>query len=157
MGNALTKDLEIMFENLIEGFDAACVMSRAVDTSYPDPKAMQRANDTFYRPQNYRTSIVTGVDISGQSDTDIIQRQVPTTFRTPDNVRYKGFFSWFMDGSSKVYVQLLHVLGCSSCTCHVHVLHGCSSCTCWLEPQNGINVQAIFDCETVPARLLSNL
>ena len=92
MANALTKDLEIMFENLIEGFDAACVMSRAVDTSYPDPKAMQRANDTFYRPQNYRTSIVTGVDISGQSDTDIIQRQVPTTFRTPDNVRYKVNF-----------------------------------------------------------------
>jgi hypothetical protein len=86
--NALTKDLEIMFENLIEGFDAACVLSRAVETSYPDPTAMQRANDVFYRPQSYRTSVSTGVDISGGSDVDIIQRQVPTTFRTPDNVRY---------------------------------------------------------------------
>lgn len=88
MPNSVSKILEIMFENLIEGFDAACVMSRAVETSYPDPTSMQRSNDVFYRPQNYRTSIVTGVDISGQNDTDILQRQVPTVFRTPDNVRY---------------------------------------------------------------------
>ena len=88
MPNSLTKDLEIMFENLIEGFDAACVMSRAVETSFPNPKNMQRANDIFYRPQSYRTSIVNGIDISAQANTDIIQRQVPTAFRTPDNVRY---------------------------------------------------------------------
>lgn len=88
MPNLLTKDLEIMFENLIEGFDAACVMSQAVETSYPDATSMQRANDVFYRPQSYRTAITTGVDISGASNTDVIQRQVPTAFRTPDNVRY---------------------------------------------------------------------
>jgi P22 coat protein - gene protein 5 len=89
MPNAFTKDLEIMFENLIENFDAACVMSRAVETSYPDATSMQRANDVFYRPQSYRTAIQTGIDISGGSSTDLIQRQVPTTFRTPDNVRYE--------------------------------------------------------------------
>lgn len=88
MPNFLTRDLEIMFENVIEGFDAACVISREADTYFPDPKAMQRANDTFYRPQQYRANIVTGVDISAQADTDIIQRQVPITFRVPDNVRY---------------------------------------------------------------------
>lgn len=92
MPNQLTKDLEIMFENMIEGFDAACVVSREAETSFPDPKAMQRANDTFYRPQDYRSTVVQGVDISAQADTDIIQRQVPTTFRTPDNVRYKVNF-----------------------------------------------------------------
>ncbi len=89
MPNQFTKDLEIMFENLIESFDAACVMSRAVETSYPDATSMQRANDVFYRPQSYRTAIQTGIDISGGSSTDLIQRQVPTTFRTPDNVRYE--------------------------------------------------------------------
>jgi P22 coat protein - gene protein 5 len=90
--NQFTKDLEIMFESLIDGFDAACVMSKAVETSYPDPTNMQRANDVFYRPQSYRTAIQTGVDISGGSSTDLIQRQVPTTFRTPDNVRYEMNF-----------------------------------------------------------------
>lgn len=92
MANQFNKDLEIMFENLIEGFDAACVMSKAVETSYPDPTDMQRANDVFYRPQSYRTAVQTGVDISGGSATDLIQRQVPTTFRTPDNVRYEMNF-----------------------------------------------------------------
>jgi len=92
MANQFTKDLEIMFENLIEGFDAACVMSRAVETSYPDATSMQRSNDVFYRPQTYRTAIQTGIDISGGSSTDLIQRQVPTTFRTPDNVRYEMNF-----------------------------------------------------------------
>lgn len=89
MANAFTKDLEIMFENMIESFDAACVMSKAVETSYPDAQSMQRANDVFYRPQSYRTAVQTGVDITGGSATDLIQRQVPTTFRTPDNVRYE--------------------------------------------------------------------
>ncbi len=88
MPNFLTKDLEIMFENLIEGFDAACVVSREAETSYPNSTDMQRATDVFYRPQNYHANVVTGVDISAQADTDIIQRQVPTTFRVPDNVRY---------------------------------------------------------------------
>ena len=92
MPNQFTKDLEIMFENLIEGFDAACVMSKAVETSYPDPQDMQRSNDVFYRPQSYRTAIQTGVDISGGTSTDLIQRQVPTVFRTPDNVRYEMNF-----------------------------------------------------------------
>ena len=88
MANSLAKDLEIMFENFVEGYDAECVLSQEAETSFPDPVKMQRANDTFWRPQNYRVNIVNGVDISGQADTDLIQRQVPTTFRTPDNVRY---------------------------------------------------------------------
>lgn len=88
MPNSLTRDLEIMFEHLVEDFEASCVISREATTSYPDPKAMQRSNDVFYCPQNFRFNVVQGVDISAQADTDLIQRQVPTVFRTPDNTRY---------------------------------------------------------------------
>lgn len=88
MPNFLTKDLEIYFEKVIDGFDAACVISREAETSYPDAQSMQRAQDVFWRPQEYRSTVVTGVDISASADTDIIQRQVPTVFRTPDNVRF---------------------------------------------------------------------
>jgi P22 coat protein - gene protein 5 len=88
MPNALTKDLEIMFENFIEGYDAACVISREAETSYPSPQDMQRAADTFYRPQNYNANIVTGLDVSAASKTDVVQRMVPTVYRTPDNVVY---------------------------------------------------------------------
>lgn len=89
MPNALTKDLEIMFENYVEGYDAACVISRETDTSFPDPQSMQRAGDVFYRPQNYNANIVTGLDVSASARTDIIQRQVPTVYRNPDNVLFE--------------------------------------------------------------------
>lgn len=89
MANSLTKDLEIMFENYIEGYDAACVISMEADTSYPAPQSMQRAGDVFYRPQSYNANIVTGLDVSGATKTDVIQRMVPTVYRTPDNVVYQ--------------------------------------------------------------------
>lgn len=89
MPNSLTKDLEIMFENFVEGYDAACVISREADTSYPSPESMQRAGDVFYRPQNYNANIVTGLDVSAAARTDVIQRQVPTVYRNPDNVLFE--------------------------------------------------------------------
>lgn len=89
MANAITKDLEIMFGEYIEGYDAACVISMEAETSYPAPQTMQRAGDVFYRPQNYHANVVTGLDVSGAAKTDIIQRMVPTSYRTPDNVVYQ--------------------------------------------------------------------
>ncbi len=88
MANALIRDLEMAFEPFVDAFDANCVISQAAETSYPDPKAMQRAGDTFYRPQDYNATVVTGLDISGASAMDVIQRMVPTTYRSPDNVKY---------------------------------------------------------------------
>lgn len=88
MANSLAKDLELMFETYIEGYDAACVISREAETSYPDPKDMQRAGDTFYRKQQFNSAVVTGLDISGSTPTDVIDRFVGTTYRTPDNVKF---------------------------------------------------------------------
>jgi hypothetical protein len=88
MPNSLTKDLEIMFGEYIEGYDAACVISKEADTSYPSPQSMQRAGDVFYKPQNYHANVVTGLDVSGATQTDVIQRMVPTVYRQPDNVVY---------------------------------------------------------------------
>lgn len=89
MPNAFVKDLEIMFEEFVEGYDAACVISQEAEKTYPDAKAMQRAGDTFYKKQNYHVDVVTGLDVSGANRTDIIERVVPTIFRTPDNVIYE--------------------------------------------------------------------
>ena len=89
MANALAKDLELMFENFVEGFDAACVISMEAETSYPDAKAMQRAGDTFYKKQNSHTAVVNGLDVSAATRTDVIERFVPTVFRSPDNVIYE--------------------------------------------------------------------
>lgn len=89
MPNAFIKDLEIMFEEFVEGYDAACVISKEAETSYPDATAMQRAGDTFYVKQNYHVDVVSGLDVSAATRTDIIERVVPTVFRTPDNVIYE--------------------------------------------------------------------
>jgi hypothetical protein len=89
VANSLAKDLEIMFENFVEGYDANCVISREAQTSFPDPQSMQRAGDTFYKMQNYNASVVNGLDVSAATKTDIIQRMVPTVFRSPDNVVYQ--------------------------------------------------------------------
>lgn len=88
MANALTKDLEIMFENFVEGFDAACVLSTEVKMFKPDQQSMQRAGDVVYRPQDYYMNVVAGVDISASSPTDLIQRQVPSVYKSPQNIRY---------------------------------------------------------------------
>ena len=88
MANALTKDLEIMFENMVQGFDAACVMSSQVTRFSPDQSSMQRAGDVVYRPMDYHMDTTSGLDISGATPTDLIQRQVPAVYKAPENILY---------------------------------------------------------------------
>ena len=88
MPNQVTKDLEILFENYVEGFDASCVLSTAVKHYRAADVAMQRAGDVYYRPQDYQMATQSGLDISGGTATDVIQRMVPCSFRTPENVRF---------------------------------------------------------------------
>lgn len=88
MANQLTKDLEIMFENYVEGFEAACVVSRQAKKFRPDDTAMQRAGDTVWRPQHYHMDIVEGLDLTAASQTELVQRQVPATFKEPQNILY---------------------------------------------------------------------
>jgi hypothetical protein len=88
MPNSLAKDLEMAFEEFVEDFDAACVVSREVQTRYPDQVAMQRAGDTEYIRQDFHANVVTGLDISSATPTDVIDRFIPMTYRTPDNVLY---------------------------------------------------------------------
>lgn len=61
MTNQLAKDLEIMFENYVEGFEAACVVSRNAKKFRPGDTAMQRAGDVLYRPQHYHMNIEEGL------------------------------------------------------------------------------------------------
>jgi hypothetical protein len=86
--NALNKDLEILFEEFIIGFDAACVISQEADFFFPDQQSMQRAGDTVYRPQDYHMDVVSGLDISAATPTDLIQRMVPASYKSPQNILY---------------------------------------------------------------------
>lgn len=89
MANNLAQAVEIAFEEVIEGFDAECVMSREVMTRYPDQVTMQRAGDVEHLSQDYSASVVTGLDLTSADRTDVIDRKVPITYRSPDNVIFE--------------------------------------------------------------------
>ncbi|EPH0693902.1 P22 phage major capsid protein family protein [Escherichia coli] len=88
MTNQLAKDLEIMFENYVEGFEAACVVSRNAKKFRPGDTAMQRAGDVLYRPQHYHMNIEEGLDLSSKTPTALVQRLVPSVFKEPKNILY---------------------------------------------------------------------
>ncbi|CVF68264.1 P22 phage major capsid protein family protein [Serratia marcescens] len=88
MTNQLAKDLEIMFENYVEGFEAACVVSRNAKKFRPGDTSMQRAGDVIYRPQHYHMNVEDGLDLTGKTPTDLVQRLVPSVFKEPKNILY---------------------------------------------------------------------
>ena len=88
MSNSALKTIDIMWEKFVDAFDAACVLSKAVDKETLDPTKLERGNDVMYVRQNYHASTVSGLDISGESDMDVISRAVPMVFQDPQNVKY---------------------------------------------------------------------
>lgn len=89
MANQLTKDLEIMFENFVTGFEASNVASRKAAKFRPSDTAMQRAGDVVYRPQQYHMEVVEGLDLTAATETQLVQRQIPAVMKEPQNILYK--------------------------------------------------------------------
>lgn len=88
MANDVLKALEIGFETFVDSYSANCVLSKAVDTETIDGKTAERDGDVMFVRQNYEASTVSGLDVSGETDMDIIQRAVPIAFQDPENVIY---------------------------------------------------------------------
>ena len=85
MANQVAKQVEIMWEEYVESFDAACVMSNNASKYRPDDETMQKAGDVIYRPQRYHADIVEGLDLTAKQPTDIVERLVPSAFKEPQN------------------------------------------------------------------------
>jgi len=88
MANSALKTIDIMWEEFVEKFDAMTVLSKMVDKETLDPTDAQRGGDVMYVRQNYHASTVSGLDISGETDMDVISRAVPLVFQDPQNVKY---------------------------------------------------------------------
>lgn len=81
MANAFSKEERVAFENILEGFNDALVMSRNVSVYNTDGSMMERTNDVIWRPQPYIATSINGaprVDIS-TSFSDFTQLAVPAT------------------------------------------------------------------------------
>jgi hypothetical protein len=81
MANAFSKEERVAFENILEGFNDALVMSRNVSVYNTDGSMMERTNDVIWRPQPYIATSINGAprtDIS-TSFVDFTQLAVPAT------------------------------------------------------------------------------
>ena len=79
MSNSFSKEERVAFEDLLEGFQDALVLSRHVNIYNTDQTMMERANNTIWRPQPYiaqSQSSTPGTPVTYQSMT---QLAVPAT------------------------------------------------------------------------------
>lgn len=78
MSNGFNKEEVVAFENILEGFDDALILSRNVSKYETDQVTMERANDTIWRPQPYIAQSHDGTDATANFD-DATQLSVPAT------------------------------------------------------------------------------
>ena len=78
MANAFSKEERVAFENLLEGFQDALVLSRNVSIYNTDQTMMERTNNTIWRPQPYISRSYSGTDMTSNF-LDYTQLAVPAT------------------------------------------------------------------------------
>jgi hypothetical protein len=78
MANAFSKEERVAFENLLEGFQDALVLSRNVSIYTTDQTMMERTNNTIWRPQPYISRSYSGTDMTSNFF-DYTQLAVPAT------------------------------------------------------------------------------
>jgi len=78
MANSFSKEERNAFEDLLEGFQDALVLSRNVAVYNTDQTLMERSNNVIWRPQPYIAVSYAGVDMTTNFD-DYTQLSVPAT------------------------------------------------------------------------------
>ena len=77
MSNAFSKEERVAFEDLLEGFQDALVLSRNVNVYKTNATMMERSNNTIWRPQPYIAQSFTGTDQTSNFS-DSTQLSVPS-------------------------------------------------------------------------------
>lgn len=78
MANSFSKEERVAFEDILEGFQDALVLSRNVAVYNTDQTMMERTNNVIWRPQPYIATSYNGTDMSSNFD-DYTQLSVPAT------------------------------------------------------------------------------
>ena len=78
MANAFSKEERVAFENLLEGFNDALVLSSLVNKYSTNGEQMERSSDTIWRPQPYIAQSYDGSDATSNFG-DSTQLAVPST------------------------------------------------------------------------------
>lgn len=78
MSNSFSKEERVAFEDILEGFNDALVLSKNVAVYNTDQTMMERTNNVIWRPQPYVAVSYTGTDMTANFD-DYTQLSVPAT------------------------------------------------------------------------------
>lgn len=78
MANSFSKEERVAFEDILEGFQDALVLSKNVSVYRTDQTMMERTNNVIWRPQPYIATSYSGTDMSSNFD-DFTQLSVPAT------------------------------------------------------------------------------
>jgi len=78
MSNSFSKEERIAFEDLLEGFNDALVLSKNVAVYNTDQQMMERTNNIIWRPQPYIATSYSGTDQTTNFD-DYNELSVPAT------------------------------------------------------------------------------
>lgn len=92
MANSFSKEERIAFENILEGFQDALVLSRNVAIYNTDQVMMERTNNIIWRPQPYIATSYAGTDMTANFD-DYTQLSVPAT------IGFQRSVPWVMTGT----------------------------------------------------------
>ena len=92
MANSFSKEERIAFENILEGFQDALVLSRNVAIYNTDQVMMERTNNIIWRPQPYIATSYAGTDMTANFD-DYTQLTVPAT------IGFQRSVPWVMTGT----------------------------------------------------------
>lgn len=78
MANAFSKEERVAFEDILEGFQDALVLSRNVSLYNTNSTEMERSSNIIWRPQPYIMQSFTGTDMTSNFKDDV-QLSVPAT------------------------------------------------------------------------------
>lgn len=88
MANAFSKEERVAFEQILEGFNDALVISRNVAKFGTDGQLMERANDTIWRPSPYILNSQTRTVGSAVTAQTVTQLSVPSRLTEKKNVTW---------------------------------------------------------------------
>jgi P22 coat protein - gene protein 5 len=78
MSNSFSKEERVAFEQILEGFEDALVISRNISVYRTDDQSMERANDIIWRPMPFIAQSFTGTDMTSNF-VDSTELSVPAT------------------------------------------------------------------------------
>ena len=78
MANAFSKEERVAFEQMLEGFNDALVLSKNVNVYRTNAQAMERSSDTIWRPMPYIMTSYDGTDATSNFK-DVTQLSVPAS------------------------------------------------------------------------------